>query len=110
MVDINPYGPTGVGASEMRSARNRSRFMLAFFVCCFLLTIFIPIVEYRQVNYIHHLPLFIAYVGLFFPEYRVFAIFYVAGHLAFCSAVSFAAVQCKRIVKTWFKILEKPSH
>ena len=99
MDDANPYKPSVVGSSEIRPVENRSKYLYAFFVCCFTLTLLVPVVQYRQVNDIHHLPLFIAYVGLFFPESRVFAILYVAGHLACCLVVSLAAVQCMRLVE-----------
>ena len=103
MVDVNPYEPMGLGASEIRSVRKRGNYLPAFFVCCFLLTLLVPLIEYRQANTIHHLPLFFAYVGLFFPESCVFAILYVAGHMTFCLIVSFAAVQSMGLLKIGFK-------
>ena len=49
--------------------------------------------QWRQINYIHYLPLFVEFIGLTIPEYRSVAIFSIVLHVASCTVLT--------MVTTW---------
>ena len=86
---VNPFQPPNVDSAAIRRIVKHQKRLLLLFGIWFLLTMFIPLIEFHQLSYVHHLAWWHAYIGLFIPEYRSNAILYVASHLAICTVLTF---------------------
>ncbi len=87
----NPYEPPDTGLIENSPVVASSKTWLLTFLIFFILTLFIPVIEFRQINFVHHLPWLLAYIGLA-TEYWLTAIRYIMLHLALCAALTVLAV------------------